>query len=118
MDKKVGQMSALVHKALIRPLGNGRVKLVLSVLEQLPPVWCDAITAVHLTTDEDLKAEYQVLCFEANGSTLTFELAPATSEDAAQILQRKTYFTNVQSIELRVANKRVEFKNAFYQPAT
>jgi len=118
LDKKFEQVSALVHKAWIRPLGNGRVKLVLSVFDQLPPVWCDAITAVHLITDDESEAEYQVLCSEKNGSTLAFELAPVTSEDAARVLRRRTHFTNVQNIGLQVANTRVEFKNTFYLPAT
>jgi O-acetylhomoserine/O-acetylserine sulfhydrylase-like pyridoxal-dependent enzyme len=112
----------LVVQARVRVLEDRAMVLHLVVLGPMPPSWCKAIVAVHLSVGVETVA-FRVKRHEQNGSTLALELEPASVEEDVRaksvIEERNTHFTNVGSVELEITGAaRASFANSLYLPKT
>lgn len=112
----------LVVRVWARPLEGRAIRLRLAISAPMPPSWCEALDAVCFRVG-DRSVNYRVKSYEPNGSMISFELEPASAEDAARadaiIEKRRGYFTNIERIELEIRNaKRTSFANQLYLPKT
>lgn len=116
------RVAGLVMSAYVRTIDNRTMFLHLMVGGPMPPSWCEAIVAVWLLAcGEALK--FRVVEWEQNGSKLSFRIEPVSAEEGLRaesiIEERRTYFTNIERIELEITTgQRVGFANRFYLPKT
>ena len=116
------RVTGLVLGAYVRMLEDRTMFLHLMVGSPMPPAWCDSIVAVRLLAGgEALK--FRVVEQEQNGSKLSFKIEPVSAKEGSRarsaIEERRTFFTNIEHIELEMATgQRAVFENRFYLPKT